>query len=379
MIKKIGGIRIQTFLDEWIGVRAREIKEREKILREARPARLVKLRPAGFPLRDSKNFPISLGDEKLFEIYARDQWMGTTVCAGDYLFDQRIIPDFAFKVVKVLPKGEVMITEDTIVRLENVEKEEIRSPTYTLNDVIGHEEVKKKCKIIIKYLKDPQAFGEWAPKNILFYGPPGTGKTMTAKALATETNSTFHLVRATDLIGEYVGDGAKKIHELFGKASSTAPSVVFLDELDAIGLDRAYQAVRGDVSEIVNALLTELEGLHENKGVVTIAATNNPSLLDQALRSRFEEEMEFRLPNAKERLEILTYYSKKLPLKVEADLKEYVKKTEGFSGRDLKDKLLKVALHKAILEDSSVITSRHLEEAFKSMPKKPSPPKEMFT
>jgi AAA family ATPase len=320
-----------------------------------------------------------MGDEKLFEIYAKEQWMGNTISVGDYLFDQRIIPDFAFKVIKVIPRGEVTITEDTRIRLKGDERREIKGIRYTFSDIVGHSEVKKKCKIIIKYLRNPNTFGEWAPKNVLFYGPPGTGKTMTAKALATETDSSLYLIRATDLIGEYVGDGAKKIHELFKKASSTAPSVIFLDELDAIGLDRSYQVIRGDVSEVVNALLTELEGLHENKGVVTIAATNNPAILDYALRSRFEEEMEFKLPNPKERLEILRKYSKKLPLKLEADIREYVGKTEGFSGRDLKEKLLKAALHRAILEDSNVITQKHLEDAFKAVPPKSSPPKEMFT
>jgi AAA family ATPase len=201
---------------------------------------------------------------------------------------------------------------------------------------------------------------------------------MMAKALAHETNSNLYLIRATDLIGEYVGDGAKKIHDLFENACNTAPSIVFLDELDAIGLDRSFQAVRGDVSEVVNALLTELEGLKENKGVVTIAATNNPSMLDAALRSRFEEEMRFDLPNEKERLEMLRYYAKKLPLKVRADLKEFAKKTEGFSGRDIKEKLLKAALHKAVLENSKSIKKEHLELAFKAIPRPPSPPKEMF-
>jgi AAA family ATPase len=339
----------------------------------------VKLKPAGFPLRDTKNYPISVADEKLFDVYAKEQWIGNTITKGDFLFDQRIIPDFAFKVVKVLPAGEVTITESTIVQLEKGEFEGLAGTSYTFDDIVGHEEVKKKCKVVMKYLSEPAIFGEWAPKNILFYGPPGTGKTMTAKALANETNSMLHLVRATDLIGEYVGDGTKRIQELFNKASITAPSVIFLDELDAIGLDRAYQVVRGDVAEVVNALLTELEGLQENKGVVTIAATNNPSMLDQALRSRFEEEMEFKLPNEKERLEILKSYAKKLPLKLSVDLKDYIKKTEGFSGRDLKEKLLKAALHKAILEDSREITQEHMELALKAIPSMPSPPKEMFS
>ncbi|MFH1774745.1 MAG: AAA family ATPase [Methanobacteriota archaeon] len=346
---------------------------------QARPARLVRLKPAGFPFRDAhRNYPLNIADEKLFEIYAREQWIGTTVAKGDYLFDQRIIPDFAFRVIKVLPLGEVTVTGDTVIQIEKMPEELLRIAAYKFKDIVGHEDVKRKCRIIIKYLKNPGSFGEWAPKNILFYGHPGTGKTMTAKALAGETSSSLYLVRATELIGEYVGDGSKRIHELFRNASENAPSIIFIDELDAIGLDRAYQSVRGDVSEIVNALLTELEGIQENKGVVTIAATNNPALLDPALKSRFEEEMEFRLPNEKERLEILKKYIKKFPLKVAVDLKEYVKKTEGFSGRDIKEKLLKAALHKAILEDSGEVSGTHFESALKAIPSKPKPPREMF-
>lgn len=370
---------IQTYLDKWVASRAREAERKPVVYPEARAARLVRLKPAGFPFRDAhRTYPLNITDEKLFEIYAREQWTGSTVANGDYLFDQRIIPDFAFRVIKVLPLGKVTVTEETVIQIERMPEELLRITPYKFKDIVGHEDVKRKCKIIVKYLKNPRSFGEWAPKNILFYGPPGTGKTMTAKALANETSSSLYLVRATELIGEYVGDGSRRIHELFRNASENAPSIVFIDELDAIGLDRAYQSVRGDVSEIVNALLTELEGLQENKGVVTIAATNNPALLDPALKSRFEEEMEFGLPSEKERLEILKKCTKKFPLKVEADLKEYVKKTEGFSGRDIKEKLLKAALHKAMLEGAKKVSSAHLEAALKAIPSKPKPPREMF-
>jgi len=380
MYIKSGGSHSQTVLDEWLIAKAREVERKERSYTEARPARFIKLKPAGYPLKDfSRSYPVNVTDGKLFEIYAKEQWMGATVKKGDFLFDQRLIPDFAFRVVKVLPQGEVMITEDTQIYLEKVDKEKKSDYGVRFSDIIGHERVKDKCRIIMHYLKGPQKFGQWAPRNVLFYGPPGTGKTMTAKALATETSSNLFMVRATELIGEYVGDGSKRIHELYSAAVNSSPAIIFIDELDAIGLDRSYQSVRGDVSEIVNALLTELDGINENSGVVTIAATNNPMMLDRALRSRFEEELSFELPGQKERLEILKLYAERLPLKLKANLEKYARKTKGFSGRDLKDKLLKVALHRAILQGSKVVTKEHLDYALKQLERKQEINERLYT
>ncbi|GCC11395.1 ATP-dependent zinc metalloprotease FtsH 2 [archaeon] len=363
-----GGSHIQTFLDEWLIAKTREAEQRVGSYTEARPARFLKLKPAGYPLKDfSRNYPINVSDEKLFEIYAKEQWMGATIKNGDFLFDQRLIPDFAFRVIKVLPAGDVMITENTRISLEKNNGEGKLDYGVKFSDVIGHVKIKDKCKIIMQYLQEPEKFGYWAPRNVLFYGPPGTGKTMTAKALASETSANLFMIRATELIGEYVGDGSKRIHELYSAALSSSPSIIFIDELDAVGLDRSYQSVRGDVSEIVNALLTELEGINDNAGIVTIAATNNPVMLDRALRSRFEEELSFELPGEKERLEILKFYSARLPLKLKANLRKYSQKTKGFSGRDLKDKLLKVSLHRAMLDESKTVTNKHLDYALKQL------------
>jgi AAA family ATPase len=139
--------------------------------------------------------------------------------------------------------------------------------------------------------------------------------------------------------------------------------------------------LRGDVSEIVNSLLTEIDGIHRRKGVCTIAATNKIEFLDGSIRSRFEEEIEFKLPNAEERRLILEKNASTLPIPLEnADMKAISRMTEGFSGRDLSEKVLKVALHQAIMEESNV-TQRHLEEALARTKKDMGrePPKEMFT
>ena len=351
---------------------------------DARPARLIRLRPVGFPIREMhRNLSINIENLELFELYAKEQWMGSIVSIDDYLFDQRVIPDFAYQVTRALPTGAVKISDNTIIEIDTSDlkqETESKATKIKLTDVIGHSQVKKKCQIVMRYLEEPEQFGDWAPRNVLFYGSPGTGKTMTARALANEVDANFMMVRATDLVGEFVGDGSKRIHELYSTASDNTPTIIFIDELDAIALDRSFQSVRGDVSEIVNALLSELDGLRENTGVVTIAATNNPMLLDKAIRSRFEEELNFKVPSDSERLKILQSYAKTLPLPLDADLAGFVKRIKGFSGRDIKEKLLKAALYKAMLEDSKTVSQRHLEESLKEIDLGISkPPGEMFT
>ena len=314
--------------------------------------------PFNFGLLEGPNLEIS--DKVLFEQYAIDQWSGTSVRTGSYLFDQKIIPDFAFKIITAYPEDSV-IGENTSIEIviPDVEKHDsikrVKSNVF-LDDVVGQENAKKKSKLIYKYLQDPEKFGNWAPKNVLFYGLPGTGKTMLAKALSNELNINLFLVKATSLIGDHVGDAANKIHDLYETALKSAPSLIFIDEIDAIALHRSFQSLRGDVSEIVNSLLTEMDGINPNDGVVTIAATNNPSSIDFAIRSRFEEEIEFKLPNDDERREIFELNLNTFPMDYELDIEKLVKLSKRMSGRDIKEKILKTALHNAIINDKEKVT-----------------------
>jgi len=352
--------------------------------RKTRPRNLeVKyliLKPLGYPLKASySEYPV-IDNPKVFERYAKDQWKGEIVSKGKMLFDIRMFPDFAFEVVNSEPESG-FIGESTVIVVESLSKpfETEIVKDVTLNDVVGQEEAKKKGKVILEFLKNPEKFGKWAPKNDLFYGPPGTGKTMTAKALANEASVPFLSVKSTKLIGEHVGDGARRIHELYDRARQLSPCIVFIDEFDAIALDRSFQELRGDVSEVVNALLTELDGIQKNDSICTIAATNRVDLLDSSIRSRFEEEIEFTLPSYEERLQILKKNFADFPVKVKANLDIVSRHTEGLSGRDLVEKVIKSALHKAIAEGKDVIETEDLIE-FIGKVKAPSkhPPKQMF-
>ena len=179
------------------------------------------LLPVGYPLR-AKSEDISpfltTDDPTLFQHYARSQWTGLIVEEGDFLFDTLLFPDYAFRAVEVEPKRS-QISKKTQILLFS---EETPEPPITLlqeeikvSDIIGQERAKEKCQVIAKFLKDPDLIrSKWAPRNILFWGPPGNGKTMMARVLSQITNNAMFLIKASDLLGVYAGDGARKIRNL---------------------------------------------------------------------------------------------------------------------------------------------------------------------
>ena len=347
----------------------------------------VFLAPAGYPIKpfDVPNpIQVSVTDQNLFQAYATEQWLGLSVKINDYIFDQLIIPDFAFKIKKIIPKNSKAHRIGAETKFILVQPP-IRKPKFkqiSFKDIIGNEQAISKAKIIVEYLKNPEIFGEWAPKNILFHGPPGTGKTLTAKAIASAAKCAFFAKKGTSLIGNHVGDGASKIHSLYNEAKSHAPAIIFIDELDSVGLSRAFQNVRGDVIEVAASLLAELDGLETSEGVITIGATNTLGLIDSGLRSRFEEEIEFPIPTENERVHMLKLFSKKIPFDIDIDFKKIAKNTEGWSGRDLNQKLIKIAVHKAILQDLKIITTEVLMEIInqgKSNNREQKPPSNIFT
>lgn len=336
-------------------------------------AEYLVLEPAGYPMTSILEEYPEIEDSGVFEHYAREQWKGVVAIKGEYLFDKRMYPDFAYKVKEVEPPESVIGSNTCIVVRDLtdavVPKMEFRSKVR-FEDVIGQPSARQKCRLIERFLEEPEKFGKWAPRNILFYGPSGTGKTMFAKAIANKTEVPIIPVKATELIGEFVGEGARQIHQLYGRAQEMAPCIIFIDELDAIALDRRHQELRGDVAEIVNALLTEMDGIVERPGICTIGATNRTDTLDPAVRSRFEEEIEFVLPNEKERYQILESNIATFPLEVaDLDLVSLARMTESLSGRDLVEKVLKTALHRAIIDDRESVTQDDFETSVKKLKK----------
>lgn len=334
------------------------------------------LSPAGYPIKPldaPERSEVTINsDPKLFHAYASEQWAGLTVKLEDFIFDQLLIPDFAFKIQKIIPDKAKKITSETNFVIIKKDRPKLRFQKISFDEIIGNTQAKDKADIIVEYLKNPEKFGEWAPKNILFHGPPGTGKTLTAKAIASAADCAFIAKKGTTLIGLHVGDGASKIHGLFKEARDLKPSIIFIDELDSIGLNRSYQSVRGDVIEVATALLAELDGLDPSDGVITIAATNGIELLDIGLRNRFEEEIEFPLPKEEERIQMLELFCQNLPHKYEINFPQIARLTEGWSGRALHEKLVKIVVHQAFREKKTIITTKMLKTIVESVNKQSS-------
>ena len=225
----------------------------------------------------------------------------------------------------------------------------IEMPNVHWEDIGGLEEVKQELREAVEWpLKYPKAFqrlGIEPPRGVLLYGPPGTGKTLLAKAVATESEANFIGIRGPEVLSKWVGESEKRVREIFRKARQAAPTVVFIDEIDAIAPRRGTDVNRV-TDRLINQLLTEMDGIQENSGVVVIAATNRPDILDPALLrpGRFDRLILVPAPDEKARLEILKVHTRRVPLAEDVNLRELAKRTEGYSGADIEALVREAAL-----------------------------------
>ena len=246
-----------------------------------------------------------------------------------------------FVVTSTKPSKPVIVTEKTIFKLGAMTKAVDASvPRITYDELGGlKNEVLKIREMVELPMRHPELFekiGVEAPKGVLLYGPPGTGKTLLAKAVAGETNAHFISLSGPEIMGKYYGESEGKLREIFTQAEENAPSIIFIDEIDSIAPKR--DEVSGDVEKrIVSQLLTLMDGMKSRGKVVVIAATNRPDSIDPALRrpGRFDREIEFGIPDDKERFEILSIHTRGMPIDEKVDLKQISKITHGFVGADL--------------------------------------------
>ncbi len=262
-------------------------------------------------------------------------------------FEEAFMGNFAFGgllfiIAEVHPKQPVIITENTIVKVnpKSVEVAEEKFPEVTYEDIGGLEEEVKKIREMVELpLKHPELFerlGIQPPKGVLLHGPPGCGKTLLAKAVANESDAKFLSINGPEVVSKFVGEAEKKIREIFEEAEKNAPSIIFIDEIDAIASKR--EEAYGEVEKrMVAQLLTTMDGLKARGKVIVMAATNRPHALDPALRrpGRFDREITIGIPSKEGRLNILKIHTRHMPLTKDVNLKKLASITHGFVGADL--------------------------------------------
>ena len=252
-------------------------------------------------------------------------------------------------------------------------QQDIKKQKISFKDVAGCDETKEELKDIVDYLKNPkkyQTLGGELPKGVLLYGPPGTGKTLLAKAVAGEAGVPFFTSSGSEFVEMFVGVGASRVSDLFERAKKSAPAIVFVDELDAVGRSR-FAGIGGGHDEreqTLNQLLVELDGFESKEGIILIGATNRPDVLDNALLrpGRFDRRINVPVPDIKGRLEILGVHAKKVKLDPAADLNVIARHTPGFVGADLANIVNESAIIAAKKEQKAVV-QKDLEEAIVKM------------
>ncbi len=297
---------------------------------EARPARKVVVAP-------TRQISFIGGPQ-----YLQRMLEGRPVVKGEMLRVEMINNSLSLAVVSTMPSGPVLITPDTIISItrETLEELPLRVRDISYEDIGGlAREIRGIREMIEVPLRHPELFAKLGinpPRGVLLHGPPGTGKTLIARAVASETEANFISISGPEIVSKFYGESEQRLRQIFEEAAKSAPSIIFIDEIDSIAPKR--EEVSGDLERrIVAQLLSLMDGLSTRGEVIVIAATNRPNALDMAIRrgGRFDREIEIGIPNKNGRLEILYVHTRGMPLDESLDLKGIAEATHGFVGADL--------------------------------------------
>ncbi len=328
---------------------------------------------------ERKLVPIFFNDQKILRI---SEEFNVPLSVRDIQSEQKIanfITGFGLTLIFLLSLSFLIRRSSKLLtniqgfsrRSREVKEDDLRK--YTFDDVAGLNAESDELKEIVTFLKNPQLLidlGATTPKGVLLVGPPGTGKTLLARAIAGEAEVPFFSISASEFVEMFVGVGAGRVRDLFKSAKSKSPCIIFIDEIDSIGRQRGAGIGGGndEREQTLNQLLTEMDGFEDNNGVIVIAATNRPDVLDQALTrpGRFDRRIYISLPDRKARHKILSVHARTKPLCDSVNLMDFATKTPGFSGADLQNLLNEAAIYSA-RKDKTTISTIELDNALEKL------------